>query len=485
MTDGDRLINITAEGALLGAMLLKNDLVQELADRVSTEDFADPLHGRIMNVLLRFAGAGKPATALTIRSVFKQDSEAQYGEYLDTLVEAPAAALAAPSLADQIADLSARRKAREAMREGVVSLEEEQDRAVDDICGSVESVGHAAASRTRVDIAYDAGDYAGMVLERYKRINDDPNAAGLKNALVEEFDIGMGLFERGTYNILAGRPGMGKSSAASSIALGYAINGHPTLFLNHEMSAEQCAIRSMADTASAMGYEMTTTAMRKGQLSREDLENFAKVEARAGLLPIRFINPGRCDVKRVRSLIAQQCAMWKARGSELQVVVVDYLGLLKASYPDGREIVRGYERMQHVSQAVKDIAADYNVALIALAQLSRAVEQRPNKRPILSDLKESGDLEQDADSVCMLYREEYYLEQEKPKQGEKGKDGTNLYEEWENEMHASRNKLDLIFAKCRHNRTSTQTAKFYPEISSVRSGEFNKYDIGQEEPLLV
>jgi len=464
MTDGDRLVNTTAEGAILGAMLLDNGLITELADRVSVDDFALPLHGRIMTVLLRFASAGKTATALSIRSVFKQDSDAQYGEYLDILVESPVVAEVAPALADQVADLSARRKARAAMRE---------------------NIGHAAASRIRVEQVHTGADYARMVKDRYVRVMDDPDAAGMSNSLVAEFDRGLGNVERGNYSIIAGRPGMGKSSLASSLALGYAMAGHPTVFLNHEMTAEQCAMRHIADVGSAMGYELTHKMLREGRLQTDDLTALAEIEKRAALLPLRFINPGIVDVRRVRSLVAQQCAMWEAQGKELEVVFVDYLGLLRATDDDGRDIERPYNRIQKVSQSLKAIAHDYNIALFAMAQLSRAVEQRPNKRPQMADLKESGDLEQDADSVCLLYREEYYLEQEKPKPGARERDGTNAYDEWEAEYQAARNKMDLIFAKCRHNSTSTQTCKFFPEVSSVRSGEFSMFDIAEQQPMLI
>ena len=484
MSGGDRLINATAEAALLGGLMLDNERIVGVADRVKPDDFGDKLNGRIYSVMLRFSAKGMRADAVTLRPLFANDGDARYGEYLDDLVAAPAVKSAVEALADQVADLAGRRTVRDRLRDAIDSVHDDLDVPIDVITAKVEQAGYAAAQRRPVEILHDAGDMVGLVKKRMARIAEDPHAAGISNALVEEFDEGLGNLERGTYNILAGRPGMGKSSAASSIAIGYAINGHCGVYLNHEMTAEQMSIRTTADLAHAMGFPIEHERIKKGLLSREEMAIIDKVEERAKLLPIRYLATGRIDVKGVWSRVAQQKALWAAQGRSLDYVMVDYLGLLGAHSESGQPLTKGYDRVSAVSLGMKRMAAELDVVVIALAQLSRAVDQRANKRPILSDLKESGDLEQDADSVTFLYREEYYLEQDKPKQGEQTPDKRDALQEWENEMFACRGKLDLIFAKNRHGKVSTRTAKFLPGFSAVRSGGFDEFRVS-DEPLLI
>lgn len=479
----DRLVNTTAEAALLGGLMLDNELIVGISDRVKPEDFADDLHGRIFTAMLRFRSKGMRADSVTLRPLFATDADARYGDYLGDLVEAPAVRSAVDGLADQIADLSGRRDVRQTLEDARRSIQDDLDVPIDAITGTVETAGWAAAARKPVDVLYGADDLVGLVRERGKRIRENPDKASLRNALVEEFDDLLNL-ERGTYNILAARPGMGKTSLVSSIAHGFAINGHAGLGFNHEMSAEQMAIRTTADLAHAMGSKIEHEKLKKGELADGGWQILDEVEKRAAVLPIKWLTPGVVDVKRVYSLTAQHKAMLAAEGRELEFVIVDYLGLLGAHSADGRPLTKGYDRVSAVSRMLKNLAADHNVALIALAQLSRQVEQRQNKRPMMSDLRESGDLEQDADSVMFLYREEYYLEQERPKPGEQTPDKKNAFEEWENEMFAVRNKLDLIVSKNRHGRVGTRTCQFWPEYSACRSGGFNQFDV-DADPLLI
>lgn len=477
----DRLINQTAEAALLGAMMIDVGLVTELADKVQPDDFGFPLHGRIYSAMLRFSAKGMRADAMTLRPVFAGDSDADYGAYLDQLVEAPAVVVAAAGIAEQVADLAARRKAREAMKDAMTALHDDLDRPVDEICGQVEAVGWAAAHKTKVDPVHNLGDLAGLVEERDDRIAANPGSAGMTNALVADIDKGLGALEPGTYNILAGRPGMGKSATASSMALGYAINGHGGLYLQHEMTPEQMGLRSTSDLSHAMGFKLPHGALKKGGLNQRDRVDLRTVRDRAGLLPLKIICPGAVDVRRIWSLVAQHKAMFKAQGRALEFLVIDQLSWLRIHDGEGREISEPFRRMSAVSKEIKRLAKEMEIAVIALAQISRGVEGRLSKRPTMSDLKESGSLEEDADTVTLLYREEYYLKQNEPKRGEKDPKGRDLHEDWENEMNLARGKLDLIFAKNRHGNSSTRTAKFIGDHSAVRSGDFDEFS---DDPLL-
>lgn len=470
----DRLINATAEAALLGALMIDNKLISEVADRVKVDHFGDALHGRIFNMMMRFEAKGMRADALTLRPLFAHDSDAQGGDYLDQLVEDPAVAAAAPDIADQVADLAARRAMREAFRTGMDSLHEDLDRPIDEIVGQVETAASAAASGQTDDETSDAGDLVGMVEERDDRICNDPGAIGITNFLVETIDEALGPLETQTYNLIAGRPGMGKTALASSAALGYAINGHAGLYLNYEMKKEQIGIRIAADLGYSLGYKLTHANLKKGGLSAQDRRELADIRELARTLPIKYLTPKSKDIRRLWSLVARQKAIWAAAGRQLKFVVVDYIGLLTATDAEGRPIEDTRKCMNVVSKMLKKLATDLDVVVIALAQLSRAVESRQNKRPMLSDLKESGDLEQDADSVLFVYREEYYLRQAEPTRGEKHGQ-TDLHEEWTAALFAARNKLEAIVAKNRHGSAGTKHGKFVDDYVAVRSGDHDVF----------
>ena len=476
----DPLVNMAAEQALVGAMMIQNGLIGELSDRVKPDDFGDKLHGRIYSAMLRFHARGMASTSITLRPVFINDGDARYGEYLDELVSVPAVVDAAESIADQVADLSRRRHVREAMQAASRALVEDLDRPVGEIAAQVERAAWSVDS-ARDTTPLDAAEMIGLVQKRRQRILDDPGAVGLTNHLIEDVDKGLGPIERGTYNIVAGRPGMGKSAFVSSLALGYAINGHCGLYLQHEMSNEQQSMRMLADLSHAMGLAIPHSNIRKNRLSDDELHAMDRVRDKAKILPLRYVAPGMIDVRKVYALVAQHKAMWEAQGRELEFVVIDYIGLLGATDEEGRPIEDDRKRVNAVSKMLKRIAEELNVAVFALAQLGRGVEQRSSPRPYLSDLKESGNLEQDADTVTLLFREEYYLQAREPKRGATEK-GINLHEEWEAEYQASRDKMDAIFAKNRHGSSSTRMLRCMLQHYAVRSGSFDQmYD----EPLLV
>ncbi len=460
----DRLVNQTAEAALLGALMLDNKLILEVADRVKPTDFGDALHGRIFNAMMRFQAKGMRADAMTLRPLFLHDQDALEGQYLDQLIESPAVVAGAPAIADQVADLAGRRHARQAMIDALKALEDDLDRPVDEICSQVETAGYEAASHTIDDGSSDGGDMIGMVEARDDRICSDPGAAGMSNGLIDELDDGLGYLEAGTYNIIAGRPGMGKSALAGSAALGYALNGNAGLCINLEMSKEQSGIRLAADAGFALGVKLTATQLRKGGLSKQDRVELAIIREKVKLLPLKFrsLKPDT-DIRRVWSMVAREKALFAARGHKLAFVVIDYLGLCSATDSEGRLIDDTRKKMNAVSKMVKRMAAELDVCIIALAQLSRGVESRQDKRPMMSDLKESGDLEQDADSITMVYREEYYLKQSEPKAGDRER------EEWEAQYQASRDKVDLLFVKNRHGRSTSKPAKFLGDFVCVRS----------------
>lgn len=308
---GDRLANPIAEAALLGALMLENKLIVELADVVSTGDFKDPVHGRIFSAMMRLAAKGKRADAMTLRPIFQHDQDCDHGAYLDQLVDNAAVVAGAVSIARQVADLAGRREARQALHNAMEALSTEFDKSVGEIVGGVEQTVWAAEGRTVVIDELDAGDMVGLAIDRDERINEDPGAVGQSNALISDLDKAIGPLESQQYTIIAGRPGMGKTAAAMSAALGYAISGAPVLYIIGESSNEQIALRATADLSFAMFKKQAVTheRLKKGGLNAGERQVLARVQERSRLLPIRFVNTGRVDIRPDR--LSRRC--WRMR----------------------------------------------------------------------------------------------------------------------------------------------------------------------------
>lgn len=471
----DRLSNPIAEAALLGALMIENKLIGELADVVATTDFKDPVHGRIFSAMMRFAAKGMRADAMTLRPVFQHDRDCDHGGYLDQLVDNPAAVAGAVAIARQVSDLAGRRQVRDSLHTAMEALVSDFDRSVAEIVGGVESAVWSAEGRVSSIEELDAGDMVGLAIDRDERINESPDAVGIRNALIGDLDKAIGPLESQLYSIMAGRPGMGKTAAAMSAALGYAIAGGPVLYIIGESSNEQIGLRATADLSFAMFKKnaISHERLKKGGLNGTERQVLDRVRERAKLLPIRFVNTGRVDIKRVVSIAARHRAMWAARGQKLALVVVDHIGLFDATDSDGKPIM-GFEKMNIVSRTLDKMKKDLDLHVLALSQLNRKVEERTDKRPMLSDLRDSGSLEQDADNVILLYRDEVYLRDAEPKRGEM-KGGRNLHEEWETDMRAAEGKMDMNFAKTRHSATSKRTVNFFGKFYAVRGGDVTEY----------
>ena len=477
----DLLTNIDAEAALLGGMLLDNRIITEWADRLKVDDFAEPLHGRIYAALLRFSAKNAAASAITLRPIFAMDEAAGGGDYLAKLVDSPAAVVGARDFAAQIIELADRRIARAAVQAADDELVRDLDTPIMEITGRVEAAGWAASTRATTKPVRTLADMIGLSEERVERIQDQGESVGMTNHLVPDLDKVLGPLEVG-YHILAGRPGMGKTTLALSAALGYAVNGNPGIYCSAEMTEEQLAMRATTDLAFALGFKIKHDDLRRGKITPAERAALRSTAQRAATVPLDFVDLRGANIRRVWSEAARRKAMLAAAGRKLRFVVVDSIALYDADI-DGKPIEDDRKRVNFISKFLNLMAHALDVCVIALNQLSRGVEARTVKRPVLSDLKESGNLEQDADTVTFIYREEYYLEQTEPKKGDKDPKGNDLHEAWEVEMNIARGKADIIGAKNRHGRNITRTANFFGEYYSVREASVS--DIGFDDPLLV
>jgi replicative DNA helicase len=478
----DRLINSAAEGALLGAMMLKNDIITEWAGRLRVEDFGDPLHGRMFAAMMRFSAKGIEVNAMTLRPVFQNDEAAQYGEYLDTLVDSPAAIVGADSFALQIIDFAARRSAREAMHTGMEALATDFDRPIAEITGGIEEAVWAAETRTEVTKKLSLGDLAGLVEDRDERINADPGAAGLQNVLVPDIDRALGPPEGKMVVIIAGRPGMGKTALATSIAIGYALAGEYGSFYSLEMSDEQSALRMTSDLSHAMGLPLEHAKLKKGGLSPDERFKLRQIAEQAAHMPLEFVPmKSGTDIMRIWAEAARRKALLAAKGVKLKFIMIDQLTLCGATNADGKPIELDFPRANAISSTVRRMADDLDVTVFALTQVGRSADQRANRRPTMSDLKGSGKFEEDADGIILIYREEEVLREEEPKRIASDPKSMEAWEKWETDMRIVEGTAELIVGKSRNTLRKTRVVKYLGKHFAVRSTDVPLVD----DPFLL
>jgi replicative DNA helicase len=481
--DGEDFQNVEGEASLLGACLIANEIIESVAQIVTADDFHEPLHARIYAQIVRSHDRGRPVTPVTLAPIFKRDpamNELGGIGYLARLTGDGQGLLAPREIAEQIAELARMRAVRagwESMRDGYLlgdTLEAASSHLDEALSGLHNMTLHAPV--------LSASQLIGKVRERSERMLSDAMGEhrGVQCKTIGDLNTLLGPVEDGTYIILAGRPSMGKTTIASSAAWGYAANGHPTLYLAAEGTDETLAMRLLSDMSLDSELAIPHDKIRRDQLKPETRAHIDRLQEQAEALPIDYQCVGRCDIRRLRGHVARVADKWKDQGRRLRVVVVDYLQLLDAT-ENGRPITDDRRRVNAVSDGLLAIAKDFGLCMIALSQLSRAVESRPDKRPQVSDLRESGRLEEDADVVLLAYRSEYYLERSKPTQDMRNYQ--QLLEEWEAEYGRARDRVDLILGKNRHGDVRTRTAKFFGKFYACRGGDYDDSNSWSEPPL--
>lgn len=467
--------NVEAEAALLGALMIDNRLVDRVAAIVQPAHFYEPLHARIYKIILKFAEQGRLANPVTLRPIFEQDramKEVGGPAYLAQLTGSGAAVIGSLDFAAQIRELAMLRRVIGTLEDWPNILETEG--GTESFFAEVDIAVAEASQSLETILVRSAEDMVGLMEDRANRAIEQ-GIPGASCRLIPDIDTLIGKLEPGQMTIIAGRPGMGKSTLAVSAAWGYALNSEPGLYALAESSAEMFAIKMTADLLHAAGRAITFKTLKEGLLSNAERRDVERAREVAKQLPLRFAHIGRTDIRRLEAIVARETSRLKREGKRLSFVIVDYLQLLTA---DGRHRVgddRG--RVNAVSEGLLAMAQKYQTHVIALSQLSRGVEQREDKRPRLSDLRESGRLEEDADNVVLLYREEYYLDRD-PR-----KDDPKRREEWEVDLGHSRGKVELIAAKTRFGANAARKCQFLGEYSAIRGSAFRgSFDPYSDEP---
>lgn len=442
------LCNIEAEQGLLGAIFVNNKAYEHVVDVLAPEDFVNAAHGRIFSAIGKLIATGSPANPITVLPVVRED-EAIPPTYLTQLVASAVTVINAQHYAQQIADLSRRRDIIAAAQDTIAdAVVVDPDRMADAVLDDAEERLYGIAERRAISTGPVA--LGTVVNETMQRIQDAYKAGGCVTT-----DTGLADLDRiisgmspGDLVVVGGRPGMGKSVFAGSVAINTANAGKRVAIFSLEMSNAELTERWIAGMTG-----ISTDRQRHGQIEADDWPNLIDAGKHLNTLGIMVDDQPRLSVPQIR-----QRARRLRRRRGLDLIIVDHLHLIRQG---GKQENRRLE-IGDASGMLKAVAKELKVPILLLAQLNRGVEQRDNKRPVLSDLRESGDIEQDADVVMFLYREEYYLTRMEPQRrpNQTAESYSKYLADWQDKCSAARNMAEVEVAKNRHGRTGMARVYF-------------------------
>jgi replicative DNA helicase len=459
--------NIEVEQALLGAVLVNNEAFYRVSDFLNPEHFFEPIHQKIYELAGSLVRAGKIATPVTLKTFLPADLDVAgltASQYLARLAAEATTVINSEDYGRTIYDL--------ALRRALIGIGEEMvNEAYDAPVDSAPRDQIETAERSLYELA-ETGRYDGgfqrfaqalttavdMAARAYQR---DGRLSGVATGL-RDLDRMMGGLQPSDLVIIAGRPGMGKTALATNVAYNVArawrgdvrpdgrivsANGGIVGFFSLEMSAEQLATRIISEQTEIPSYRI-----RRGEIDPSDFDRIAEAAREMETIPLYIDETGGLSIAQ---LAARARRLKRQRG--LDVIVVDYIQLLQGST---RRAVEGrVHEVTEITTNLKALAKELNIPVVALSQLSRQVENRDDKRPQLSDLRESGSIEQDADVVMFVFREEYYLKNREPRAG------TEEFFKWQSEMEAVHGRAEVIIGKQRHGPTGSVALQFKADVT--------------------
>ncbi|WP_312126295.1 DnaB-like helicase C-terminal domain-containing protein [Brevundimonas sp.] len=451
-------MNIEAEQALLGVLMMDNEAMRHVHDAVTADDFFEPYHQRLFAATAGYVRDGKLAEPTTLKAVLANDSAFEQfggiGYLIDLIDRAPPSNLAR-EYAGHIADAAVRRRLIKMAGEAMQKARDPEMtgyQVVAQARAELEAAERGAAPEDALFI--NAHEAAQTRMDRLELERATGKPKGVQTGL-SCIDKRLGGLMPGSVIVMAGRPGMGKTALLGNVLYNAAIRNPNHLFAGFslEMDADQLNDRALSRLTANEDLRVSFSDIAKvAPLTSFDMEVLHKVK---GGIPKNLWLRDRAGV----SVEDVSRAVWamKRRG-DLAAIGIDYLQLMRRPALAGRNEASAIGEM---TGALKTLAREAKIAIVLLSQLSRAVESRDDKRPQLSDLRESGSIEQDADAVLFPYREVYYLQKSEPKAG------TNEHFEWEMQVESMRTVMDVIVAKNRHGSEGTERQRYWAEVDLI------------------
>lgn len=458
MADGTRSMHIDGwaeiEQQVLGAMLLDPTRIASVSGRGGKTLFRDPVHGDLFGMMAARERDGLLVSPVTMGGIpAVVDLLADYGgrsylvrcagtamlsafyHYLDDLVENREKAALSKALDAARADLDA----GSLSAADVAAKIEAASMSVTSSRSAVKPVSFLSASTLAMEAVNDAWE------------GREPATVASGIPALDRILGGMGA---GDLVLLGGRPSMGKTAIGLSMATRAAKAGHPVIFVSLEMTPEAIALRALAEEAAGRPHCVSYSAARKADMTPEQYRNLVTAWKSIEAMPLAFLP--RAYAEPAALYMGAKQAIARMGMTKTPLIVVDYLQLMKV--PGASR----FEQITAISIGLKDAAMRLECPVLALSQLSRQVEQREDKRPQLSDLRESGQLEQDADAILFAYRDEYYIGREEPDIHE-----ADAHAEWRQAMERARNRLEIIVAKQRQGDIGTARVRFNPALNLI------------------
>jgi len=441
--------NIEAEQSVIGSILVSNEIFDEINILITSKNFYDPMHQKIFNAMEKLIYSGMLANPITLKNYFeKEKDEINVPDYLVKITKFSTSSRQAIEYSKLIYDLFVKRELIK-ISENVIdtaklndldndgkSIIETYEKSLFDLAekGSFSSslIKFDEAMKMTIEMASNA----------YK---NDEGIVGVPSGLTD-LDDRLGGLHNSDLVIIAGRPSMGKTALATNIAFNAAKkiqdDGRKSTiaFFSLEMSSEQLSTRILAEQS-----RIKSNDIRRGRISEEQFDKFIETSKNIAELPLYIDETPAISIAALSNRARRIKRLYG-----LDMVVVDYIQLMRAAnFKEGR-----VQEISEITQGLKALAKELSVPVLALSQLSRAVEQRDDKKPQLADLRESGSIEQDADVVMFVYREAYYLERKEPRPA------TVEYAEWQSKMNEISNLAEIIIGKQRHGPTGNVMVEF-------------------------
>ena len=447
--------NLEAEQALLGSILVNNDIIDEISSFIESQVFYDPAHIKIYEVIESLNKRGMIANPITLKNFFEKDNmlnEVGGTEYLVKLTRFSGSAKQAVDYGKIIHEMFLRRQLiqiSDNLSTETLNANTQEQNAEKIIEGTEKSLFDLAEKGSFTKSILKFNEALDQTIEMATlAMKSDQGIVGVPTGLTD-LDEKLGGLHKSDLVILAGRPGMGKTALATNIAYHAAQNlssrqeKSSIAFFSLEMSSEQLSTRILSEQA-----RIKSDDIRRGKVTESEINRYIETSRNIYDLPLYIDETPAITI----STLSNRARRIK-RLHGLSLVVVDYIQLMRAPSLNNRSDNRVQE-VSEITQGLKALAKELKVPVLALSQLSRAVESRDDKKPQLSDLRESGSIEQDADVVMFVYREAYYLENKQPKLG------SIEHAEWQSKMNDVNGLADIILGKQRHGPTGTVKVEF-------------------------